>query len=333
MSLFEGKAPPNVKSTETVTATAPQYLTDYLTQLATTGQAQLGMSGADLVAAQSPLQQQAYAAAPAALTRYQAPLTSAVSAGQAAAAPITQADISAFYNPYEQQVVSDLARQSAENVQQTMLPQLRGAFAGTGAFGSRRYAGATGQALADVQQDLLMQQSKLKAAGFQSALDAALRQKTGQAQAASALSGAGTAETTGAKGYLDVLSGLGKEQQAYEQAKIEAPTVRAQNIAQILRGYTYPTTTSKVYEGPAQSYGPSPLQQVAGLTSIIGSGFNTPSGWGNRLTDWINKQFGSSSSSGGGLTYNPGPGYGSGTTSTGLNIYDQSNYTYDPNGP
>ena len=89
MSLFEGKAPPNVKSTETVTATAPGYLTDYLTDLAKIGQAQLGMSGADLVAGQSPLQQQAYAAAPAALTRYQAPLSSAVSAGQAAARPST----------------------------------------------------------------------------------------------------------------------------------------------------------------------------------------------------------------------------------------------------
>lgn len=311
MSLFEGKAPPNVKSTETVTATAPQYLTDYLTDLAKIGQGQLGMSGADLVAAQSPLQQQAYAAAPAALTRYQAPLSSAVSAGQAAAAPITQADISAFYNPYEQQVVSDLARQSAENVQQTMLPQLRGAFAGTGAFGSRRYAGATGQALADVQQDLLMQQSKLKAAGFQSALDAALRQKTGQAQAASALSGAGTAETTGAKGYLDVLSGLGKEQQAYEQAKIEAPTVRAQNIAQILRGYTYPTTTSKVYEGPAQSYGPSPLSQIAGLGTLVGAAFGTPQSAGNRLINWAGNFFsGLPVPSGGNTNWVTQPPYG-----------------------
>lgn len=320
MSLFEGKAPPNVKSTETVTATAPQYLTDYLTDLAKIGQGQLGMSGADLVAAQSPLQQQAYSAAPTALTRYQSPLSSAVSAGQAAAAPITQADISAFYNPYEQQVVSDLARQSAENVQQTMLPQLRGAFAGTGAFGSRRYAGATGQALADVQQDLLMQQSKLKAAGFQSALDAALRQKTGQAQAASALSGAGTAETTGAKGYLDLLSGLGKEQQAYEQAKIEAPTVRAQNIAQILRGYTYPTTTSKVYEGPAQSYGPSPLSQIAGLGTLVGAAFGTPQSAGNRLTGWLSGLFGEGPAPTGYGTTGTNPIYGGVGSMDGIEI-------------
>ena len=196
-----------------------------------------------------------------------------------------------------------MARQSALNVQQTMLPQLRGAFAGTGAFGSRRYAGATGQALADVQQDLLSQQGKLRAAGFQSALDAALRQKTGQASAASALSGIGSAETTGAKGYLDILSGLGKEQQAYEQAKIEAPTVRAQNIAQILRGYTYPTTSTKEYEGPGQVYGPSPLSQIAGLGTLVGAAFGKEGAAGNRFIDWLGKQISSAGGSSTGSEY------------------------------
>lgn len=292
MSLFEGQAPPNVKSTETVSATAPQYLTDYLTKLSQSGISSLDVPAANLIAPESALTTQARAEAPGALTRYQGPLGAAAMAGQSAAAPITAADISAFYNPYEQQVVSDLSRQSAENVQQMLLPQLRGAFAGTGAFGSRRFAGATGQALADVQQDLLAQQAKLKAAGFQSALDAALRQKTGQSQAASALSNVGSAETTGGKTYLDVLSDLGKGEQAYGQAEIEAPLTRAQNVAQILRGYTYPTTTSKVYEGPAQAYGPSPLSQIAGLGTLVGAAFGNPQAAGNRLFDFIGRQFG-----------------------------------------
>jgi hypothetical protein len=283
MSLFEGKAPPDIQTTRTTAASAPKYLTDYLTDLASAGQSQLGKTGEELVAGQGALQQQAFKEAPGALTRYQQPLSSALSAGQAAAAPTTAADISAFYNPYEQQVVNDLARQSAMNVQQTMLPQLRGAFAGTGAFGSRRYAGATGQALADVQQDLLSQQAKLRAAGYTSALDAALRQRQTQAQAAQALAGTGSAEVGAAKNYLDVLSNLGQQQQAYEQAKIEAPLMRAQNVAQIMRGYTYPTTVEETYKGPGTVYQPSPLQQIAGLGALLGSGFNTPGGWGNRL--------------------------------------------------
>ena len=50
-----------------------------------------------------------------------------------------------------------------------------------------------------------------------------------------------------------------------------------------MRGYTYPTTTTETYKGPANVYGPSPLSQIAGLGSLLGSGFNSPSGWGNQL--------------------------------------------------
>jgi len=293
MSLFEGQAPPNVETNRTTTATAPQYLTDYLSKLAETGQAQLGASGADLVAAPSALQQQAYSMAPGVATAYQPAMASALQAGQAGAAPVTAADISAFYNPYEQDVVNRMAEQSTLNVQRQMLPQLRAAFGGTGAFGSQRYAGAIGQALGDVQADLLGQQSKFRAAGYQSALDAALKQKSQQATAASALSGVGTGTGTAATGGLKALADLGGTQQAYEQAKIEAPTVRAQNIAQILRGYTYPTTTTEKYVGPASVYGPSPLSQIAGLGALLGSGFNTSGGWGNRLLDWVGRVAGS----------------------------------------
>jgi hypothetical protein len=293
MGLFDPGKPPLIETSKTVTATAPQYLTDYLTDLATRGREQLGVPGSEMVAAPSFLQQKAFEAAPGALTAFQAPMTSALAAGQAGAAPVTQADISAFYNPYEQSVVNEMARQSAENVQQQYLPQLRAAFGGTGAFGSRRYAGAVGQSLADVQADLLGQQSKFRAAGYQSALDAALRQKAGQTQAASALGGIGTGTQAATTTGLKALSDLGGIQQAYEQAKIEAPTVRAQNVAQILRGYTYPTTTSEKALQPPPAFAPSPLQQLTGLGALIGSGTQTPSGWGNRLFDFLGKQMGS----------------------------------------
>jgi hypothetical protein len=321
MGLFDPIAPPNVETSRTTAATAPSYLTDYLTALASKGIEQLNVPGSELVAGPSFLQQTAFDIAPGALTAFQSPMASAQKAAEAGAAAITPTDISAFYNPYEKSVVDEMARQSAQNVQQQYLPQLRGAFGGTGAFGSRRYAGAVGQSLADVQSDLLGQQSKYRAAGFQSALDAALRQKTGQTSAANALSGIGTGIQSATTTGLKTLSDLGGIQQALEQAKIEAPTIRAQNIAQILRGYTYPTTTEETYKGPASIYGPSPLSQVAALSSLIGSGFSSPSGWGNKLLDWFGKQIGST-----GLSYNPGAGYGTGTTSTGLNIYDPNNY-------
>lgn len=301
MSLFEGTAPPNVETTRVTGSTAPQYLTDYLTQLAQTGQGLMGGAG---VAAPGALQQQAYAMAPQALGGYQQALRSGVSTAQGAAAPVTGGDISQFYNPYQQSVVDEMARQSQRNVQRNLLPQLKGAFVGSGGLGSQRYAGATGQALADVQADLLGQQSKAMAAGYGTALDAALRQRAQQAQAAQVLGGLGQAEQAAATAGLKTMSDLGAQQQAYEQARIEAPLVRAQNVAQLMRGYTYPTTTTETYKGPASTYGPSPLSQIAGLGALLGSGFDTESGWGNRLAKLLGKFFSG-----------PGPGSGSSTGS------------------
>lgn len=292
MSLFEGSAPPNIETTETVKATAPQYLTDYLTELAKAGTGQLGMTGAQLVAPQSELSKAVYKVAPTTLGRYQSALDEALTAAQAGGQAIGATDISAFYNPYEQDVADEMARQSAENVQRSMLPALRGAFAGQGAFGGRRYAGALGQALADVQQDLLGQQAKLKSEGYRQALDAALRQRGLQTQAAQALTGLGGAEQQAAVSGLKTGAELGQQQQAYDQAMIEAPLTRAMNVAQLLRGYTYPTMTEKKYVGPASSYGPSPLSQIAGLGTLVGAAFGKPDAIGNRLFDFIGRQIG-----------------------------------------
>lgn len=285
MSLFEGTAPPNIETTKSVTATAPKYLTDYLSELARAGTSQLGSidpttgkmiptAGKDLVAPQGSLATAAYANAPTALARYEDPLEAAMKAGQAGGAPITAADISGFYDPYQKDVIDEMSRQSALNVQRNVLPMLRGAFAGSGGFGGRRYAGATGQALADIQANLLGEQAALRSKGFTSALDAALREKGLQTQAASALAGVGTAEQQAAINALKTGAELGQQQQAFEQAKIEAPLTRALNVAQLLRGYTYPTETVEKYVGPANVYGPSPLSQIAGLGTLLGSAFN-----------------------------------------------------------
>lgn len=310
MSLFEGTAPPNIESTETVKTTAPQYLTDYLTSLAEAGQGALDQT--NLIANLPSNLQGLYKYAPEVLGRYQSPLEQAATAGEAAGQAIGSTDISAFYNPYEQDVVNDLARQSAENVQRGMLPALRGAFAGQGAFGSRRYAGALGQAMADVQGDLLGQQSKLKSEGYKAALDAALRQKGLQSQAAQALTGVGQAEAQGASSGLKALGDIGMQELAYEQSKLEAPLTRAQNVAQIMRGYTYPTTSEKKYVGPGQTYGPSPLSQIAGLGTLVGSAFGNKGAIGNKFLDWLGK-FGSN-------------------LPTDISVSDFSNYNYPSSG-
>jgi len=310
-SLFQGDAPPNVQTTRETSAVAPQYLTDYLTQLAQQGQQSLGTldpktgqytaptqeelktAGTPYVAPLSGLQTQAIEAAPAALTRYQTPMDAAFTAGQAGTG-IDAGDISKFYNPYEAAVVDDMATRSATNVQRNLLPQLKAGFVGTGGLGGSRYAGALGQTLGDVNTTLLQEQNKAKMTGYQSALDAALREMSGQTQSAQALGTLGAQEQQAATTGLKTASDIGAIEQAQNQALINAPTTMASNVAQILRGYTYPTVTTEKYDGPASSYGPSILSQIGGLGSVLASGTNSKdTGWLDKALNFVGNQFSS----------------------------------------
>jgi hypothetical protein len=299
-SLFQGEAPPNVQTTRETAAVAPQYLTDYLTQLAQQGQQTLGTkdpvtgaytaptqaaltaAGTPYVAPLSQLQKDVAAYAPEALKRYQTPMDEALAAGQAGAG-IDQADISKFYNPYENAVIGGMGVQSATNVQRNLMPQLKGGFVGTGGLGGQRYANALGQTMGDVNTALLQEQNKGRAAGYQSALDAALREMSGQTQAGQMLGTLGAQEQQAATTGLKTGADIGAIEQAQNQAIINAPTTMAGNVAQILRGYTYPTVTTEKYDGPAASYGPSVLSQIGGLGSLLASGTNA------KDTGWLDK--------------------------------------------
>jgi hypothetical protein len=297
MGLFQGEAPPNVQTTRETAAVAPQYLTDYLTQLAQQGQQSLGVkdpvtgaytaptqtqlttAGEPYVAPLSQLQKDAATNAPTDLYRYQDPMNLAYSTGQEGTG-VSQADISKFYNPYENAVVGGMAAQSASNVQRNLMPQLKAGFVGTGGLGGTRYANALGQTMGDVNTTLLQEQNKARSAGYQSALDAALREMSGQTQATQALGTLGAQEQQAATTGLKTQADIGAIEQAQTQAQINAPTTMAGNVAQVLRGYTYPTVTTEKYDGPASSYGPSILSQIGGLGSLVASGTNnTNSGW------------------------------------------------------
>lgn len=300
-SLFQGEAPPNVQTTRETAAVAPQYLTNYLTQLAQQGQQSLGTldpatgqysaptqeqlktAGTPYVAPLSQLQKDVAAYAPEALMRYQTPMDAALTAGQAGAG-VEQADITKFYNPYEKAVVDDMATRSATNVQRNLMPQLKAGFVGSGGLGSTRYANALGQTMGDVNTSLLQEQNKAKMTGYQSALDAALREMSGQTQAGQMLGTLGAQEQQAATTGLKTGADIGAIEQAQNQALINAPTTMASNVAQILRGYTYPTVTTEKYDGPASSYGPSVLSQIGGLGSLIASGTNSKdTGWLDKL--------------------------------------------------
>jgi hypothetical protein len=308
MGLFQGEAPPNVQTTRETAAVAPQYLTDYLTQLATQGQQTLGVkdpvtgvytpptqtalttAGTPYVAPLTTLQKSAATNAPTDLYRYQDPMDLAYSTGQEATG-VSPTDISKFYNPYENAVVGGMGAQSATNVQRNLMPQLKGGFVGSGALGSTRYANALGQTMGDVNTTLLQEQNKARSAGYQSALDAALREMSGQTQAGQMLGSLGAQEQQAASTGLKTQADIGAIEQAQNQAIINAPTTMASNVAQILRGYTYPTVTTEKYDGPASSYGPSILSQIGGLGSLVASGTNSSgSGLFDKVGSFIGNQ-------------------------------------------
>lgn len=280
--LFEGTAPPNVETSRVTAQQAPQYLTDYLSKLAQAGTSTLGTTdasgmftpktGAELIAPMSQLQTQTYENAPAALARYQTPLDEALKAGQSAM-DVSASDISKFYDPYQQEVINKMREASDINLQRSVLPGLKAIGIGSGQFGGRRAGVLGGQALGDLAAALSREESGLRSAGFKTALDAALREQGQQTGVASALSQLGATEQQAATSGLKTGADLGAQQTAYEQSKLEAPLTRAANVAQILRNYQFPTTTSETYKGPASAYGPSTLQQIAGLGSLVGAAF------------------------------------------------------------
>jgi hypothetical protein len=321
MSIFQGIAPPNVDTTKSTATTAPGFYTDYLSGLANAGQQALNRSPAELVAGFSPLQQQAFGNVQNAATSYQPQLQAAQATAGQSAQGITQQNIQNYLNPYAQNVVGEMARLNQQNLNQNLLPNLKAGFVGTGAGGSQRNAGALAQFLAQNQANLTGQQSGELSKGFTTALNAAGQQSQLQNQAAQVQAQLAQQQQqlglAGNKAIMDV----GAQQQALDQARINAPLTQATNAAQLMRGYTVPTSTTEKYSGPAPAYGPSPLAQISGLGSLLGSGFNTPGGWGNQLGGVLKGFFNSPSFSANALDFSK---YGEGNV--GFNAMQEDIY-------
>lgn len=307
--MFTGVVAPDVNTTKTVSTTAPDYFTDYLSGLASAGDTAMSRPADEMVAPLTAMQTAGYAAVPTAATSYQPGLTAAQQTATKAAG-VDIGDINNFMNPYTTNVVNEMGRLSDQNVQRNILPQLKGSFVGTGGFGSDRFAKATGQSLADINSNLTGQQYGALSAGYKSAVDQAIQNAQLENQAAQTQGNLASKEQELGLAGANAMTKAGSELQAFEQAKIDAPLKTATNAAQLLKGYTVPTSTTETFKGPmAGVYGNSPLSQVAGLSALLGSAFNPTSGgnsaWGNQFVSWLGKQFGSGTTpdtSGGGTT-------------------------------
>jgi len=271
--MFQGVAAPDVNTTKTTGTVAPQYYTDYLTDIASAGKTAMGRAPNEMVAPLTNLQNQGYAAVPGAATSYQPGLASAEQTAGMAAQGMSPEAIQSFMNPYTHNVVDEMGRLQQQNVQRNLMPQLKAGFVGTGGLGGQRYANALGQTTADLQSTLTGQQYGALSSGYKDAMTNAYNQANLQNQVAQTQGNlAGQEQNLGLTG-AGALTKAGAEQQAYNQSIIDAPLKTAANSAALMKGYTIPTTSTETYKGPmAGAYGSSPLSQMVGLGSLIGSG-------------------------------------------------------------
>ena len=271
--MFQGVVAPDVNTTKTTGTTAPQYYTDYLTDIASAGKTAMGRAPGEMVSPLTNLQNQGYAAVPGAATAYQPGLATAEQTAGMAAQGMSPEAIQGFMNPYTHNVVDEMGRLQQQNIQRNLMPQLKAGFVGTGGLGGQRYANAMGQTAADLQSTLTGQQYGALSSGYKDALQAAYNQANLQNQVAQTQGTlAGQEQTLGLTG-AGALTKAGAEQQAYNQSIIDAPLKTAANAAALMKGYTIPTTSTETYKGPmAGAYGASPLSQMVGLGSLIGSG-------------------------------------------------------------
>jgi hypothetical protein len=274
-SLTQGSPLPNITQTATTTTQGPSWYNQYLQDIAGTGSSALTKATEtpqSMVAGFSPLQTTAFENAPSVAMGYQTPLNTAEATATQAAEGITPGAIQSYMNPYTTNVVNEMARLSGENMNRNILPGLRAQFAGTGGFGSKRYAGATGQTLADIQANLTGAQQGALSTGFTTAADLANKNAQTKILASNALNQqAQTAASAGAQGLKD-LTDLGALQQAREQAVINAPMTAASQAGNVLSNLKVPTTVGEIKNAPVPgAYSNSPLSQIAGISSLFAS--------------------------------------------------------------
>jgi hypothetical protein len=267
--LFQGDALPDVTTTTQTQATAPEFYTNYLQDIANLGQNAVQQGG---VAGFSPLQQQAFQMVPDVAFAGAGSMGAASQLmGQAGAT--TMPDVVADYmNPYTRGVVDEMGRLQQRSIQENILPNLGAAAAGSGQFGSRRQQQLTGNSLRDLQSDLLGKQMMALQSGYSDAGKFAQQDLTRALQAGQGFENLGESQQRLGLGGLKAMNEFGGQQQALGQKMLDYPMAQTQAFSQLMKGYQVPGGTVTQETGPKSgAYSNSPLSQIATLLAGLGS--------------------------------------------------------------
>jgi hypothetical protein len=265
--LFQGEALPALTTVTQAQQTAPEFYTNYLQDIANLGQAGVQMGG---VAGMSPLQQQALNMAPTAAFSGMGTMDAGAQLAGAAGSTTAPQMVSQYMNPYTTNVVDEMARLQNRQIQESILPSLRGAAGSMGAFGSKRQFDATGNTLRDLQADLLGKQAGVLSTGYQNAITNAQTDLQRAMQSGQVLGGLGQLQSQAGTTGLGTLSTLGGTEQAMAQKMLDYPMAQAQAYSKLLQGYQIPTGETKQTVG-STGYSTSPLAQLTGLLAALGS--------------------------------------------------------------
>lgn len=306
MALEQGQPLPNITTTQEQQTKAPTWYTDYLSGLANTGNQ--AAAGAQYVGATG-LQNQAFNQVGQNVGNYQPTLNAATNLAAMAGGSNIADMAGQFMNPYTQNVVDALGVQGRSNIERYLAPQATAAAVGSGQFGSKRGAEVLGQAMNTGLQNLNAAQQQALQTGYTQALQAAQNQVANQLAGSQQLGNLATSRQALGLGDVNALATLGSQQQQIEQNRSLFPLQVAQQQAGLLRGYTIPTSVASTYTGPIPgAYAASPLQQIAGVGSLLAGigqtdfgksiGSGVASGLGG-ISEYLGKLFSNASSSGG----------------------------------
>jgi len=274
---MQGSALPDITNTQSKTTTAPSWYNDYLSGLAQKGQSALASSG---VAGPSNLQQTAYANAPEVVRSGQ---PGSIRAGQELAAvsgATTPEMMQSFMNPYTSNVVDEIGRLGVQNFNQVLAPGATAGTVGSGQFGSRRGMEVYANTARDAASNILGQQSGALQSGYKNAMDAAQAEKRIGLDTARGFADLGQTVYNQGTGGLGVLSTLGGQEQAIEQARLNQPMAATKDYASLFSGLNIPTSTTQTTVGPGApgQYQKSPLELAMMYGSGVGALFSPNNG-------------------------------------------------------
>jgi hypothetical protein len=180
--------------------------------------------------------------------------------------------IADYMNPYTSSVVDEMGRLTNRNIQENIMPNLGAAAIGSGQFGSRRQQQVTGNALRDIQSDLLGKQMQALQQGYTQAGTQAQTDLSRALQAGQGFTNLGQEQQQLGVAGLKTMSDYGAQQQAQGQKLLDYPMAQTQQFAKLMQGYQMPMGTTTQATG-SEGYSNSPLSQIAGLGSLVASLF------------------------------------------------------------